>query len=425
MSFSKSGASIKKIIHHGRILSRPTRQPFGTRNSVGYELGKCFQLDREHCLLVASMDEQGGGDLCVGNDGFIFKNLSEIQAENAIPINAPDPDYKLRSCDGLAYLAKFPVGGGFVPLGATLDDGKPHPAAGTGILVSQGITFDRDRTSATEKSEAAFEFMQVRWDGRSLAITDRTLVESMLALDLVSMPILYFCPDGPDLLAPFVTTQGLVVFRLAFDGREWRAVARGEPFGQHRGSNGILPVGESEPCLLRDAEGFVLYTRGSDPVGRIYRSTDGLNFSPRFEKKNNMVPQVLNQGLDGSLYVATNPNWDMLRNPLVGYPMAGQSFGEPFVIHDEGGIRDDQGPKVPFVDHGVGVNVFLEGRWRHLLWYRVCDLKERTFHRFQAELSDAFHPDGKPQARSTIGGLYLVELEYERIDKNQNSYQLS
>ena len=37
-----------------------------------------------------------------------------------------------------------------------------------------------------------------------------------------------------------------------------------------------------------------------------------------FEKKNNTVPQVLNQGLDGSLYLATNPNWDMLRKARIG-----------------------------------------------------------------------------------------------------------
>jgi hypothetical protein len=105
----------------------------------------------------------------------------------------------------------------------------------------------------------------------------------------------------------------------------------------------------------------------------------------------------------------------MLRNPLVVYPMIDETFREPLVIHDQDGIRDDKGPSVPFVDHAVGVNLFLEGRWRHLLWYRVCDLKERTFHCFQKEVSKEFHKDGKPAARSPIGGLYLAELEYEQI----------
>jgi hypothetical protein len=122
-----------KIISHGKILDRPTRQPVGTKNSVSYECGRCFQLDKTHCLLVASMDEQGGHDMCVGNDGFIFQKLSDIKPESAIPLNRPDENYKLKSRDGYAWLAKFPAMGGFVPLEAKMEDGKPHPAAGNGV----------------------------------------------------------------------------------------------------------------------------------------------------------------------------------------------------------------------------------------------------------------------------------------------------
>src|SRR5262249_54086761 len=63
--------NIKRIIHHGRLLARPAIQPEGTSREVAYELGHVLQLDRDHCLVVASMDEQGGGDLCVGNDAFV------------------------------------------------------------------------------------------------------------------------------------------------------------------------------------------------------------------------------------------------------------------------------------------------------------------------------------------------------------------
>jgi hypothetical protein len=406
---------IKNLISHGRILDRPSRQPFGTQNSVGYELGRCFQLDRDHCLLVASMDEQGGGDLCVGNDGFIFQRLSDIQASNAISLNFPDPNYSLKRHKGTAYLAKYPITGGFVPLDAKLENGQPHPAAGTGIFVSTGMTFAPDRASANQNSELVFEFMQIRWDGRFLKITERTLMDYALGLTLSGVCISYFCPDGPDFLAPLTTNQGTTIYRFAYDGTGWRIVARGEPFMEHHGTNGIVSCGETEPSLQRISECFVLYTRGADPVGRVYRSADGLKFTKWFERRNLMVPQVLNQGLDGSLYLATNPNWDMLRNPLVVYPMIDETFREPLVIHDQDGIRDDKGPSVPFVDHAVGVNLFLEGRWRHLLWYRVCDLKERTFHCFQKEVSKEFHKDGKPAARSPIGGLYLAELEYEQI----------
>lgn len=86
-------ANIKKVIHHGRMLSHPATQPENTKFAVSYELGHCLQLDRDHCLLVASMDEQGGGDLCVGNDGFVIQNLTDIAAEKAIPLNRAVQDY--------------------------------------------------------------------------------------------------------------------------------------------------------------------------------------------------------------------------------------------------------------------------------------------------------------------------------------------
>src|SRR5262245_20613322 len=66
---------------HRRILDRPAVPPEGTSCELAYELGSCHQLDRDHCLLVASMDEQGGGDLCVGNDGFIIQKLVDVAAE--------------------------------------------------------------------------------------------------------------------------------------------------------------------------------------------------------------------------------------------------------------------------------------------------------------------------------------------------------
>src|SRR5882757_10578756 len=80
-------ANIKRVVHHGRMLHSPAEQPENTSRAVNYELATCHQLDRDHCLLVASMDEQGGGDLCVGNDGFVIQKLSDVAAAKAIPIN--------------------------------------------------------------------------------------------------------------------------------------------------------------------------------------------------------------------------------------------------------------------------------------------------------------------------------------------------
>ena len=409
----KSG--LGRIVEHGRILDRPLRCPEGTTGSVGYELGKCFQLDKTHCLLVASMDEQGGGDKCVGNDAFIFSTLSDIHKEDAIPLNRPDYQYKLKSSSGTAFLAKFPATGGFVPLGAKSKTGQSISGEGTGILVSTGFTFNTDGTSAGEGSEIILEFMQLKSDGRSVSVTRREMCDHMLGYTLMGDALSYFLLDGDSFLAPFTTSDGIVVFRFKFNGSQWVAVENGEPFMTCQKSVWFSLPGECEPSIVRHGEMYLIYTRGNDPKGRVYSSSDGLNYKFLFERDNNTVPQALNMGLDGSLYLTTNPNKDMLRNPLVAYPMIGEDFGESVVIHDEGGIRDAKGDKIPFIDHGVGVNLYLKDRWRHFMWYRVCDLKERSLHSFQEGASSEIHGQSGPKERSNTGGLYMVEIEYDQV----------
>jgi len=405
-----------KIAATKKILSRPIRQPEHTSHCTAYELGQCFQLDNEHGLLVASLDEQGGGDLCVGNDAFIFQRLEDIQENRAIPLNGPDPAYRLKATGKEAFLAKFPATGNIVPLGAKMPNGKAHPGAGYGILISTGMTFNADRSSAGADSEVTFEIMQVRWDGKKFEVTQRTFIETLLGKQLTGLSLSHFLIEGEYLLAPLSTKEGIVVFRFEFKNGQWQAVTCGKPFITYRGATPIANlIGENEPSLQKKGKEYYVYTRGTDPVGRLYRSQDGLNYQLLTERFNNTVPQALNKGLDGSLYIATNPNMDVLRNPLVIYPLVERSFdipnytAEPIIIHDQDGVRHCAGDSIPFVDHAIGVNQFLEGRWRHLLWYRVCDLKERTPHAFQPELKAML---GEPKARAAFDGVYMCELMY-------------
>ena len=401
-----------QLVHHGKVLGRPAAQPEGASGSVAYELGKCFQLDQHHCLLVASMDAQGGGDKCVGNDGFVITSLADIDAANAIPLNRPEQHYPLKS-GGTAWMAKFPVTGGFAPLGCKLGNGCSHGGAGTGLFVSGGMTFNADGTSADDYSEVIYEFIQVKWDGRNLSVTQREFVDTLCGHQLCGAALSHWLADGDSLLAPFSTTQGLVVVRFQFDGRSWQATESGKPFASHYEGKTLNVRGESEPSIQKRRDRYFIYTRGSDPVGRLYTSRDGLNYTLCSQRYNNTVPQALNMTLDGRLYVATNPNMDVLRNPLVAYPFVDETldipncFGAPIVIHDQDHVRDCSGDSIPFVDHGVASNVFLEGRWRHLLWYRVCDLKERTPHAFQHDLRELL---GAAKERATFGGLYVVEI---------------
>ena len=65
-----------------------------------------------------------------------------------------------------------------------------------------------------------------------------------------------------------------------------------------------------------------MYTRGYDMKGRVYASTDGLNYTFLFDHYNYNAPQTLNQGLDGSIYLMTNRGPGLLRNPLAGVSAA-------------------------------------------------------------------------------------------------------
>ena len=415
---SPTSISCTNLTAHGRILHAPTHRPKNTTGSVAYELGRCFQLDQDTCLLVASMDQQGGHDFCVGNDTFIFQKLADIKPENAIPLNWPDPDYPLKHSSGTAYLAKFPATGGFIPRGAKLSNGRPHPAAGTGLLISEGVTFSADQPHSDESSEITFECLQVQWDGSQFIVSHRTYIDNLLDHNVVCAGLCHFLIDDDHLLAPFVTDEGIVVIRFDYDGAQWQPTEAGQPFKTHDPAPALDAVmrGESEPSIQKLNDRYLIYTRGSDPNGRLYSSSDGLNYQLALTRRNNTIPQALNAGLDGSLYLATNPNKDMLRNPLIALPFSGDAFGEPIILHDQDGIRDDQQDKIPFVDHAQGVNVFLENRWRHLLWYRVCDLKERSVHGFMAPIADRIYDDGKPRPRSQTDGLYLVEIDYTKLD---------
>jgi hypothetical protein len=414
-----STPGIKSIIEHGQLLRKPTQLPAGATGDVSYELAFCTQLDETHALIIVNLDEQGGGDLCVGNDGFVFEHISDIREENAIVINRVDPNFRMKNGEK-GYLAKFPGPIGFIPLGAKLADGRDHPAAGTGFFLSGCIA--KEEKQAAHEPETPYELIQLRWDGESLTVSPGVLIEELLGLELNGgTAITNACPQGESLLLPAGVADKICIFQFDWNGQEWAATKHGEPFVTVPGKPGMpgeefkISAGEIEPSLQRHGDRFLLYTRGNDYFGRLYESEDGFNFRLVLTRPNHTVPQILNQGLDGEYYVATNPGPGMIRNPLLAYPVQGDGWGEALTIYDQEGIRGDDGDKIPFIDHCISSNIFLEGRWRHLVFFRVCDLKERTLHAFQLEVGadKAIYGDEGPlDAKLSSSGLYLAEFVY-------------
>jgi hypothetical protein len=402
--------NIKQLIHHGQILARPAKQPEGTQGAVAYELGRCLQLDRDHCLVVASMDEQGGGDLCVGNDAFVVQKLSDVAAAKAIPINRSV--YETTPGGDKRFVAKYPAVGNFVPLGARLPNGKPHPAAGTGVLFSCTSTYRAEDKTEDDKTKRMVEVIQLQWDGSQLQVVSHEIVSQFLGLELNGSTPLASCPQDSGMLFPFGTIpDGMIAYRFDWNGKAWTPTRHGKPFTKS-------PT-ELETSVRQQGDNYYLQTRCRGVEGNLYRSKDGLEYKFAATLDSHAgSPKVLNQGLDGSLYVACNfsPGW--VRNPLEAVPWEKDHFGKPFLLHDQDGVRGDKGDSKPFVDHAIASNVFLEGRWRHLVFYRVCDLMERSLHSFQLEqgLGKVVYGKGKgPIARRAWDGMYVVELEYNDV----------
>lgn len=413
---AETSGGIKRVLPGRMLVHAPATAPACSKLPTSYELGSCFQLDRDHCLLVSSIDEQGGPDLCVGNDAFIFTKLSDIKAENAIVINRAEPDFKSGTHTG--FLAKYHCSGCFVPLGALLPNGKPHPAAGTGLLMSICVLYASDRSDPAAASqddsnwrswETLDEFIQIRWDGKNLKITGIEKIRQILGQPFYDGPLGELAPMDVGFVGPCQFEAGRChAVRFDWNGKTWAPTRFGPAFN--------LVNSESEASIQHQGDRYLVSTRSDEePKVRIYSSEDGMNFKFLFEAKNHYVPRVLNQGLDGSIYLATNPGPGFLRNPLLAYPLVGDSFGEPVTIYDQGGVRDDKGDAIPFCDHAQGANIFLEGRWRHFVFYRVCDLKERTLYGYQKSLIKRFHGDKGPIPKRPTSGVYATELEYDKV----------
>jgi len=417
-SKSLGGQGFKRVIPIGMLVHAPATQPPCSVRPVSYELGSCFQLDRNHCMLVCNMDEQGGPDLCIGNDAFVFEKLSDIRPEKAIIINRSETNYHSPGREGVSFLAKYPVSGFFVPRGALMPDGKPHPGAGSGLLMSICVAYAADRSDPTTAGkvesnwkswDTVVEFIQVQWDGKKLKVGEPVKTREILGQKLFDSPFGQLTQlDTGFVGACQLESNTLHAVRFDWDGKKWAPTRVGPAFTQ----TGV----EFEPTIQRQGNRYLISTRDDKiPKVRIYASDDGLNYKFLFESPNHYVPRALNKGLDGSIYLATNPGPGFLRNPLMAYPLTDNAFGEPTIIHDQGGIRNDKGDTIPFVDHGQAANVFLEGRWRHFIFFRVCDLKERTLYGFQKSFIKQLQGDKGPIPKRPTSGAYAAELEYDKV----------
>ncbi len=404
-----------------------------------YQLGLPFQADQDTAGYFCNIRVSGvkGTDFENGSDVILFKDLSKVSAEGAIPItrnhNEPNPNSKPPNQE--AIMVKYPVMGGFVPLGAKRADGSPHPDAGTGFGINQasawrtdyvgpppyGVNmfgFDPRGSGSADPSESYsyLELHQLAYDGEvfQVAKSERLAEDALLPGWSLIISLMTAIPDGDDLLfamqghrADEPGSSGLARWRKV--GGEWRPVS-------------FVPItggdGATEASAVRDVDGSLLFSaRGGSPEAsgsptashdiRVWRSQDnGETWEKTVHVRGliSQAPIVLNSAADGTPYIAANLyevflegldrikiSRDPQRRPIWGgrsrktlclWPLNEDRSGllPPLVARN---LREEFGPPPGGtgwrVDHPVAVTLRLaDGEWHNVIALRILEYGELT-----------------------------------------------
>lgn len=405
-----------------------------------YQLVRCVQLDATAAGFFVNLrqSESTGYDMEIGTD-FCYSRDPELRKfEGLQPLaraEVVDP-----AGDGYRFLmVSYPMFPAFVPLGAKLPDGSPHPHAGTGFAVAERLGRPCDANGKChgsgyvnplkDKRHDDVEIVQLAWDGRALTVTSREYLDlGEFAGELTQSfdPMSGCVPDGADLLLGWcralpgekIARPGVARWRRT-DGR-WRIAA-------------FTPVGApggSEPSLVRDRDGALLFTYRTgvrewfghllqttpgaleDAVHardiRVWRSTDnGVTWRLALMKNDccNATPVSIVTSADGAPLILTNARADALatggksfhggiRERLVAWPLNADRNGllSPLLVRDS----NAEFGRAPYgtgwyLDHPCGLILRLgDRRWHSIICYRNLDMKEAGGARPATEHTGAY-----------------------------------
>ncbi len=285
-----------------------------------------------------------------GTDAIICDHPDNLDARNAVALSRSEETEHPVTGRKL-HTRCIMLTGGFVPLGALLPDGSPHPAAGTGFVFGgHGSCLAEPVVQpADKKNQYGFrELIQLRFDGQRLRVTGRRRFQGReIHPDYLRIGhgLSTALPDGTDLISgvvagPVAPGDHPDSARIASehphsDARLGRNV--GSCFCRwHYGRDGwypavIIPVTPPdlamEPSLVRDRDGALLMAvRGKgmkEPPGcvydgmentyehfRVYRSSDNVETWTRvlhLPRMRNATPVVLNRTAGGHPFITANP----------------------------------------------------------------------------------------------------------------------
>ena len=332
-SLNNRATGITGLTHGKADLISPSNVP---KNEIWrYGLGFPLQISPTEVALLCNVRKEGSGniDFEIGTDVVVFDDLSNIKPDNAIGISRYETGRHPKT--GHYIVRKGPVLGGFVPVGAKLEDGTPHPYAGTGFGMCWAIKHNSDKEGRfdyrnyTERYAMMFQFA---YDGKIFKVTEKQPVDEATLLSdwkLVGNFVTNAIPDGKDLLYVMISrVNGIAVAgvtRWQYGAKGWRPVS----FTPVTGDS----VTWSEPSLIREADGNLLFSaRSSDraiptiafDIG-VWRSVDnGETWNQVLYEKNrrSRSPVSINCAADGTPFICANtPPLRRVRDVLSIWPI--------------------------------------------------------------------------------------------------------
>lgn len=362
-----------------------------------YQCGNPVQLSATQAGIFCNIRRSGvpAIDLEVGNDLIVFDDPGRVDARWATPINRGRVVKHPRTgADKL--LSVYMVSGGFVPVGAKDEAGRPHPHAGTGFGVTTAIGYDTDLATVPKDVRAQCDplklinLQQYRFDGTTFTITDDQMIDphDLLPGWSIRKGLSGAIPEGHDLLSPCVATAH-------GDEASCAGISRWQRRDETWRITNFTPItardGSFEPTLLRDTDGSLLFTArgpsgGTKPIV-LWRSADGgeswekLIDSP--DARAGSSPVTLSRALDGTPFIISHPPeaaQHHARESLHIWPISDDRrtlLPSLSVRECAVSFRDVDTENIWSADNAVGRVVRMaDGQWYSLLVYRVAHANE-------------------------------------------------
>jgi hypothetical protein len=399
-----------------------------------YQGSMPFQVAQGKAALFWSIREgmARGADFEHGVDVVVFDDLSAISAQGAVAVtrNHEETNPNSNPPGQPAIMVKYPISGGFQPLGANRADGSPLPHQGTGFGINQAIAWRTDFPEAPPyrvnyyrdaERHHYLELHQFSYDGRTFRVesSQRVPLTELLAGWIVEGGAMTNAiPDGDDLLI------GMRAMRFDPATENENALISANTLGAgvmrwRRGTDGWRPVSFApvtngdvsfEPSLVRDLDGSLLFCARAGREAeyndiRVWRSRDGYSDWKKVVDVPGPIsnaPVTINQTADGTPYISANlyevnlhpgervaiyrdsrgrargGGWT--RKTLCLWPLNEDRTGlqAPVVARDcQAAWGPPPGGSIWVADHPSGMTVHLaDGEWHHVLAYRVLELGE-------------------------------------------------